>query len=180
MPEGSTLVSVPPVSAVASDGAVPDRAAMASAQLLEQLIRLVYPERGPHDMHPGQWAALRYLSRANPEASTVAGLARFLGVTLGPASRAASALTRKGLVTGTRDPKDRRSIRLTLTEAGTALIRQDPLQRLGNLVATLPQGQRDAMIDGVRQLFAGLSGKPSLVASTLPALSFVVEDVPHD
>jgi DNA-binding MarR family transcriptional regulator len=165
---------------LAPGGVVPDRAAMASAQLLEQLIRLVYPERGPHDMHPGQWAALRYLSRANPEASTVAGLARFLGVTLGPASRAASALTRKGLVTGTRDPKDRRSIRLTLTEAGTTLIRQDPLQRLGSLVATLPQGQRDAMIDSVRQLFAGLSGKPSLVASTPPTLSFVVEDAPHE
>jgi DNA-binding MarR family transcriptional regulator len=150
---------------------------MASAQLLEQLIRLVYPERGPHDMHPGQWAALRYLSRANPEASTVAGLARFLGVTLGPASRAASALTRKALVTGTRDPRDRRSIRLSLTEAGADLIQQDPLQRLGALVATLPHHQRDAMIDGVRQLFAGLSAKahgPALAAG----LSFVVAHPP--
>jgi DNA-binding MarR family transcriptional regulator len=155
---------------------LPDRAAMASALLLEQLIRLVYPERGPQDMHPGQWAALRYLSRTNAEASTVAGLARYLGVTLGPASRAVSALTRKGLVSGERDPKDKRSIRLTLTSAGTGLIAEDPLQRLGAQISKLPMAQRDAIIDGVRQLFAGLSGKDSAQHS----LSFTVGPAQDD
>jgi DNA-binding MarR family transcriptional regulator len=154
---------------------VPERAAMASALLLEQLIRLVYPERGPHDMHPGQWAALRYLSRANPEACTVAGLARFLGITLGPASRAASALTRKGLVSGMRDPQDKRSVRLTLTDSGTSMIGQDPLQRLGQLIGTLPPSQREAIVEGVRSLFAGLSGKNT----SAQRLSFTVEPA-HD
>ncbi len=149
----------------------PDRAAMASALLLEQLIRLVYPERGPQDMHPGQWAALRYLSRTNAEASTVAGLARYLGVTLGPASRAVSALTRKGLIKGQRDPKDGRSVRLSMTEPGIALIRLDPLQRLGVLISGLPSEQRTAIVDGVRQLFAGLSSKEVSASS----LTFTVE-----
>lgn len=153
----------------------PDRAAMASALLLEQLIRLVYPERGPQDMHPGQWAALRYLSRTNAEASTVAGLARYLGITLGPASRAVSALARKGLVQGERDAKDKRSVRLSLTDAGTDLIGRDPLLRLGELIDTLPQDQRNAIIDGVRQLFAGLSS--SGVASR--GLTFTVDQARH-
>ncbi len=144
---------------------------MASALLLEQLIRLVYPERGPQDMHPGQWAALRYLSRTNAEASTVAGLARYLGVTLGPASRAVSALVRKGLVRGERDMADKRSIRLSLTDAGSGLILQDPLQRLGGLIADLPDTQREAIVDGVRRLFAGLSDGHSAPIS----LSFTVD-----
>lgn len=144
---------------------------MASALLLEQLIRQVYPERGPQDMHPGQWAALRYLSRANPEACTVAGLARYLGVTLGPASRAVSALTRKALVKGERDPGDKRSIRLSLTQEGAALIMHDPLKRLGGQIATLSDDQRRAIVEGVRQMFAGLAEK-DIKADTL---RFIVE-----
>ncbi len=155
----------------APSSAPPDRAAMASALLLEQLIRLVYPERGPQDMHPGQWAALRYLSRTNAEASTVAGLARYLGVTLGPASRAVGALVRKGLVRGERDVTDKRSIRLSLTDTGSGLILQDPLQRLGGLIADLPDTQREAIVDGVRRLFAGLSDGHSTPVS----LSFTVD-----
>lgn len=158
-------------SQLKSDMQKPDRAAMASALLLEQMIRLVYPERGPQDMHPGQWAALRYFSRANPEASTVAGLARYLGVTLGPASRAVSALTRKGLVKGERDPSDKRSIRLSLTREGADLIVQDPLKRLGGQIATLPDDQRRAIVEGVRQIFAGLAEKDRKADT----LSFTVE-----
>jgi DNA-binding MarR family transcriptional regulator len=156
---------------IAPDTLEPDRAAMASALLLEQLIRLVYPERGPQDMHPGQWAALRYLSRANAEAATVAGLARYMGVTLGPASRAVSALTRKGLVKGERDVNDKRSIRLSLTLAGTALIQQDPLKRLGSQISLLPDDQRRAIVEGVRKLFAGLAEKERKAET----LSFTVE-----
>jgi DNA-binding MarR family transcriptional regulator len=158
-------------SNIAPDALEPDRAAMASALLLEQLIRLVYPERGPQDMHPGQWAALRYLSRANAEAATVAGLARYMGVTLGPASRAVSALTRKGLVKGERDVNDKRSIRLSLTLAGTALIQQDPLKRLGSQISLLPDDQRRAIVEGVRKLFAGLAEKDRKTET----LSFTIE-----
>jgi DNA-binding MarR family transcriptional regulator len=156
---------------IITDTPEPDRAAMASALLLEQLIRLVYPERGPQDMHPGQWAALRYLSRANAEAATVAGLARYMGVTLGPASRAVSALTRKGLVKGERDPGDKRSIRLSLTQAGAALILQDPLKRLGSQIGQLPEDHRRAIVEGVRHMFAGLAEKDRKTDT----LSFTVE-----
>ncbi len=130
---------------------------MGLAVMLEQTMRLVYPERSPQDMHPGQWAALRFLARANKDARTVLGLARYLGITQGPASRAVAALERKALLTGERDPKDRRVIRLNLTEAGRALLTQDPIQRLAGLIETLPENAQQDMAQRVAELFQGLA-----------------------
>jgi DNA-binding MarR family transcriptional regulator len=142
-----------------------DRAAMASALLLEQLIRLVYPERSPQDMHPGQWATLRFLARANPDAATVVGVSRYLGITLGPASRAVASLVRKELVSGTPDLKDRRVTRLALTATGTALMAHDPLQRLGGLITQLGPIERSALASAIDHLFVGLREIPGSEAS---------------
>jgi DNA-binding MarR family transcriptional regulator len=136
-----------------------DRSGLGLAILLEQTVRLVYPERSPHDMHPGQWAALRYLSRANRDARTVAGLARFLGVTQGPASRAVSALERKGLVEGLRDPKDRRTIRLSLTKTGEDLLADDPIHAVAAALAALPAEQAAALRETVGDLFVALTDR---------------------
>ena len=142
-----------------------NRTDMAQALLLEQLVRLIYPERSPQDMHPGQWAALRYLGRANREACTVVGLARYLGITQGPASRAIGALERKTLIAGERDSQDRRVIRLTLTEAGEALLLQDPIERLATLIGGLSDDQRSTMTTVIDRLFNGLS--PRIDAFTI-------------
>ncbi len=147
-------------TAIARETPPTDRAAMASALLLEQLIRLVYPERSPQDMHPGQWATLRFLARANPDAATVVGVSRYLGITLGPASRAVASLVRKELVRGTPDTKDRRVTRLALTLTGTALMAQDPLQRLGQLIAQLAPAERAALAGAIDHLFVGLRATP--------------------
>jgi DNA-binding MarR family transcriptional regulator len=153
-----------------------DRAAMASALLLEQLIRLVYPERSPQDMHPGQWAALRFLARANPDAATVVGLSRYLGITLGPASRAVASLVRKELVAGTPDTKDRRVTRLALTPTGTALMAHDPLQRLGSLITQLSSAERSALAGAIDFIFGGLRDVPG----TAPQAPFVMPVVKQD
>ncbi len=144
---------------------MPSRTDMALALLLEQLVRLIYPERSPQDMHPGQWAALRYVSRANLEACTVVGLSRYLGITQGPASRAVTALERKGLITGTRDKVDRRVIRLAVTEAGQMLLQHDPIERLATLISALDEVQRNTMTSVIDRLFSGLS--PRVDAFTL-------------
>lgn len=148
-------------------GLMPSRTDMALALLLEQLVRLIYPERSPQDMHPGQWAALRYISRANLEACTVVGLSRYLGITQGPASRAITALERKGLIAGTRDKIDRRVIRLSVTELGLALLQQDPIERLASLISGLDHVQRSTMTTVIDRLFNGLS--PRVDAFTLSA-----------
>lgn len=129
------------------------------AVLLEQTVRLIYPERSPQAMHPGQWAALRYLARANREAATVAGLARYLGVTLAPASRAISALIRKGFVKGTPDSRDRRVMRLSLTAQGEELILQDPILRLAEILGNLPADQQHNLTVVLEHLFERLGQK---------------------
>jgi SspJ family small acid-soluble spore protein len=136
-----------------------DRAAMGLAVMLEQTMRLVYPERSPQDMHPGQWAALRFLARANKEARTVLGLARYLGITQGPASRAVAALERKSLLTGERDSKDRRVVRLALTDLGHALLKQDPIQRLAGLIQGMPDMAQQDLAQRVGDLFQGLAAR---------------------
>lgn len=100
------------------------------ARLLEQTTRAVYESRGPKAIHAGQWAVLRYLSRAAKQTRTVGGVANYLGVTHAPASRAVAALARKHLVTVKADPEDRRIRRIDLTNAGRVLLDQDPVHRL--------------------------------------------------
>lgn len=135
------------------------RRLVALAVLLEQTVRQIYPERSPQAMHPGQWAALRYLARANREAATVAGLARYLGVTLAPASRAISALIRKGLVKGEPDTRDRRIVRLSLTEEGKKLVAQDPILRVAEIIGDLPQETQMNLTGTLEHIFDQLGQK---------------------
>jgi DNA-binding MarR family transcriptional regulator len=148
-----------------------DLAAFGLAVMLEQTMRLVYPERSPQDMHPGQWAALRFLARANKEARTVLGLARYLGITQGPASRAVAALERKALLAGERDSKDRRVVRLELTSAGRALLSQDPIQRLAGLLKSMPELAQQDMAQRVADLFQGLALRSDVGSGATEAMS---------
>lgn len=115
---------------------------IAVANLLEQTARAIYDRRGPMEIHPGQWAALRFFARANRAASTVAGLARYLGVTAAPASRAVTALRRQGLVTTEKNANDRRSSTVILTEQGQALLAEDPMHRLARAITGLEPAER--------------------------------------
>jgi DNA-binding MarR family transcriptional regulator len=152
-------------------GGSAEQAAMGLAVMLEQTMRLVYPERSPQDMHPGQWAALRFLARANKEARTVLGLARYLGITQGPASRAIAALERKALLTGERDSKDRRVVRLEITPAGRALLDQDPIQRLAGLIKALPDAAQQDMAQRIGDLFKGLVSRSDVGSSATDAMN---------
>jgi DNA-binding MarR family transcriptional regulator len=148
-----------------------DQAAMGLAVMLEQTMRLVYPERSPQDMHPGQWAALRFLARANKEARTVLGLARYLGITQGPASRSVAALERKALLVGERDSKDRRVVRLELTPAGRALLAQDPIQRLAGLIKSMPTLAQQDMAQRIADLFQGLAARDGVGSDVTEAMT---------
>lgn len=102
------------------------------ASLYEQVARSVYEERGPKAIHPVQWSALRYFQRASSQAGTVSGLAKFLGVTSGPASRAVASLVKRGLIEPRPHPEDRRSMLYRLTATGQQAMTNDPINRLAN------------------------------------------------
>lgn len=136
----------------------PNRADLGLAALMEQTVRSMYDKRGPQEIHPGQWAALRFLVRAGAEARTVNGLATYLGVTPAPASRAAAALVKRGFVVQEPHPTDRRSHILTLTEAGRAALAHDPIARLANAVGALDRSARHTVTRALTQIHESLTG----------------------
>ena len=127
------------------------------ALLLEQTARQVYEKRGPQDVHPGQWAALRYFARANRNVRTVAGLANYLSVTKGPASRAAPALVRHGFLHSEKQATDRRTPVFTVTEAGRRMLDEDPIRRLAAAIADLDEHKRTAFTESLESLYAALN-----------------------
>lgn len=132
---------------------VADRAA---AALLEQVARAVYEDREAGALFPAQWAALRYFQRAGYRARTVRGLATYLGVTRGPASRTAGSLVRRGLLNSEADPQDRRVTIFTMTPAGRNIMETDPLGRLAGAIASLDRDRRPALIAALEEIYAGL------------------------
>ena len=113
--------------------------------LIERLGRIAHL-RGFHaNLNPAQWAALRFLARANPSARTTTGFARANGTTQGTATQTISALVRKGLVARSPDSEDRRIMRLDLTEGGLALLNDDPLDELVQVVDSIPPERSRAL-----------------------------------
>lgn len=119
------------------------------ASLYEQIIREVYDRRGPSELQPAQWAALRFFGRAGEDARTVSGLAAFLGVTMGPASRSAAALDRRGLITSAKNPNDARSVLFTITDAGQKKLTEDPLFKLVDAISGLDQTERQVLSNAI-------------------------------
>ncbi|WP_417514632.1 MarR family winged helix-turn-helix transcriptional regulator [Minwuia sp.] len=135
----------------------PDRQAIALATLIEQTARSIYDQRGPAHLHPVQWSAMRFFARANRRARSVAGLARYLGVTLAPASRTVSALKKHGMLTTEKDPDDARISVITLTEAGRRTLQDDPIQRLAHALDRLTDTQFDTMGQSLAQIVAWMA-----------------------
>ena len=122
-----------------------NRRLLGMASLFEQLVRATYDKRGPTELQPAQWSALRYFERAGQRARTVSGLAKFMGVTMGPASRAAKALEGRGLLASQRDPNDARSLIFTLTPLGQGSLKSDPLKRLADALSDLTPDELGTM-----------------------------------
>lgn len=135
----------------------PSRADMGLSLLLEQTARSIYDKRGPTDIHPGQWSALRYFARANRKARTVAGLATFLGVTRGPASRATTSLVKQGFLQSEVNSQDRRSPLFSVTDTGRDALKHDPILRLALAVSDLDKKQRSDLAQSLEQLYTSLN-----------------------
>lgn len=122
----------------------PNRSTVGLASLYEQVARAVYEDRSPQSLQPAQWSTLRFFDRAGPKARTVTGLARYLNVTPGPASRAANALERRGLVEARQNPDDGRSLLFDLTDAGRRQLEEDPILGFAEALEELDDADRAA------------------------------------
>jgi len=103
--------------------------------LIERLGHLLRSEARhlPDGLHPIHAHALAYLARANRFSDTAGAVATYLGVSKGSVSQSLAVLRRRGLVTVTHDPEDRRRRHFTLTPNGEAVI--DHLHREGTWAA---------------------------------------------
>lgn len=108
-------------------------------------------------LSPTQWAALRFVSRANRYSRNPSALAGFLGATKGTVSQTLIALEGKGYLMRVRGGSDRRVVLLKLTAAGEALLLRDPLHKVHETVASaLPVRSRGAVAEGLAILLRGL------------------------
>ncbi len=90
-----------------------------------------------HGLNPAQWDSLRFVAQANQLSRTPGGLASFLGTTKGTASQTLKALEKKGYVRRVADGSDKRVRHLAVTDAGRALLNEDPLNCLDLAVRSL-------------------------------------------
>lgn len=129
-----------------------------AAELLEHTARSVYDARGPHDMHPGQWAVLRFLEKSDEARRDLNGVAAHLNITPGPASRAIAALARKKLIRVEPMESDRRKRVIEVTAQGLALLKEDPLGRLAEAIRTLPEEDAEAFLRSLTHIRRALGG----------------------
>tara|TARA_A100001037_G_scaffold304411_1_gene341128 strand:+ start:672 stop:1142 length:471 start_codon:yes stop_codon:yes gene_type:complete len=99
---------------------------------------------------------LRFIGQANRFSRTPGALAAFLGTTKGTASQTLNALEKKGYLRRVPDPEDRRVRHIELTELGTGLLAEDPLNCLDRAIANLPAEIVETMSDGLNRLCADM------------------------
>ena len=109
------------------------------AHLLDRLGRAVHNLQFTDGLNPAQWGALRFINRAKPATCKPSALADYLGTTKGTISQTLKSLENKGLVRRMAETKDRRVVRLELTQAGQATLEKDPLWQLEAAAAEMPE-----------------------------------------
>lgn len=95
---------------------------------------------------------LRYLSRANRFSRGPLTVAAWLGQTKGTVSKTISGLKAKGLVVKESVPEDGRARRLSLTEAGRAVLADDPMLDLLPVIRSLTPDARARLGEGLEAL----------------------------
>jgi len=95
-----------------------------------RLARLMRSAEHEIGLNPAQWEALRFLSRCNEHSNSPIALTRYLGATKGTISQTVIALVKKGLVEKNIRPGERRSVVLSVTDAGHEMLKEDPWKRI--------------------------------------------------
>ena len=108
-----------------------------------------------------QYRSLVILASRGPQ--SMAALAEAVAVTPPTASRLCQRLVRKGLVRRRADRRDRRQVRIALTEAGRDLIdtvTERRRQEIADLLASVPAEVQRSVVAALRQLAASAGEVP--------------------
>ncbi|MCB0256942.1 MAG: winged helix-turn-helix transcriptional regulator [Anaerolineae bacterium] len=101
-----------------------------TAEILERIAQLSRRRAYVADLRPNQWAALRFLSRAEAMSCSVSALADHSFTSRSSASQTVNGLVNRGLLVRVAVPEDRRKQRLELTDKAWELLADYPLKEL--------------------------------------------------
>ena len=138
-------------------------------ELIDRISRLVANASLAEGLKPAQWEVLRYLAVANRFSRTPGTLALWLGSTKGTVSQTINSLENRGLLLKTA-AADRRSVHLSLTPKGEAILSRDGLGRVRASVAGMAGGDRErlgALLESLlHRMIAANGGKSFGVCKT--------------
>ncbi|MFN4032233.1 MAG: MarR family transcriptional regulator [Fimbriimonadales bacterium] len=107
-------------------------------------------ELAESDLTYSQMQALRYLH--THRRATVGDLAEGLNISYPSATNMVHRLEKKGLIRRVANPRDRRQVGLSLTDAGAQIIQRvdhERRQRFASVLAQMNQAERHAFINGL-------------------------------
>lgn len=113
-----------------------------SALLMERIVRAAYENKHSTAIQPLQWSILRYLDGASLSERDISTISRHVGLTSSPVSRAIGALERRGYLKKGPHPRSKRSVAVTLSPKGLAILQSDPILKVARLLRELPEGER--------------------------------------
>lgn len=128
-------------------------------RLLDRIGRMSRGLQYCHGLNPAQWDSLRFIAQANRFSRTPGALAAFLGTTKGTASQTIKALEKKGYLSRVPDPEDKRVRHIELTDAGEALLADDPLNCLERAIEKLPPAVAETMAAGLNRLCSDMQNR---------------------
>jgi len=126
---------------------------METVSAVTRAIRREMRKHLPLEMSMQQFRTLGVVQR-HPSAS-LSVVAGHLGVTTAPASKLVDALVKRGLVTRTDSPQDRRMVVLEVTDVGRRALRvarRAALGRLAELLGSLDESDRSAVVRAMEVL----------------------------
>jgi DNA-binding MarR family transcriptional regulator len=124
-----------------------------------------------------QYRTLVVLASRGPQ--RLVDLAGALGVTASTAGRMCDRLVRKQLVRRHRTRADRRSVLISLTQAGRQVVDQATARRkvaIADILGNVPPGQRAAVAEGFRTFAIAAGEVPDRQWPSAATYEFVVQD----
>lgn len=127
------------------------------AELMVHIGRSARGEDAGAELTAAQWTGLRFFARANSASRTPSAFASFQATTRGTASQTIKSLESKGLLARRQSEHDGRSVVFAITEAGRAMLCNDPLRHLMAALERLPPEACETLSRSLSQVAADLA-----------------------
>jgi len=99
-------------------------------EIVDRLSRIAHSIQIAEGLNAPQWAAPRYVARANRNSCSPSASTELMGSTKGTVSQTRKALEASGLIERHRKTGDRRAVRMTVAQDHHELLLKDPLGRI--------------------------------------------------